>query len=111
MVRSGSQTDTHDPIAAYFKAQAPELRAICDKLQVEIDKGIGNATSKTWHGSPVWFIAENSVAGCSVRQKRIDLMFWSGQLFEERSSPLSAARTAPLAKEGSHHRIRLCGDV
>jgi len=88
MVRSGSQTDTHDPIAAYAKAQAPELRAICDKLQVEIDKGIGNATSKIWHGSPVWFIAENPVGGYSVRQKRVDLMFWSGQLFEE---PLLAA--------------------
>jgi hypothetical protein len=71
------------PIAVYAKAQASELRAICDKLQAEMDKAIPEATSKIWHGSPVWFVGENPVVGYSVRQKSVDLMFWSGQLFEE----------------------------
>ena len=83
MARSGSESDTRNPIAAYARAQAPQLRAICDRLQVEIDKRIPNATSRIWHGSPVWFLGENPVVGYRVRQKRVDLMFWSGQLFDE----------------------------
>ena len=77
------QTDPRNDVAAYAKTQAPELRALCDKLQVEIEKGIPNTTSKIWHGSPVWFIGENPVVGYSIRQKRVELMFWSGQLFNE----------------------------
>jgi hypothetical protein len=80
---SDSQSDARNSIAAYPKAQAPGLAAICDKLQVEIDKGIPSSTSRIWHGSPVWFIGENPVVGYSVRQKGVDLMFWSGQLFDE----------------------------
>lgn len=83
MVRPSSQSDARNPIAAYAKAHAPELGAICDKLQLEIDKGIPNTTSKIWHGSPVWFVGDNPVVGYAVRQKRVELMFWSGQLFEE----------------------------
>lgn len=75
--------DAREVIAAYATAQAPELREICDKLQTEIDRGIPNASSKIWHGSPVWFIDENPVVGYGVRRKRVDLLFWSGQLFDE----------------------------
>ena len=80
-----SQSGSGEPaaIAEYARGQAPALGAICDKLQEEIDKSIPNATSKIWHGSPVWFIGENPVVGYSVRSKRVDLMFWSGQLFDE----------------------------
>ncbi len=59
------------------------MAAICGQLQGEIDKAIPNASSKIWHGSPVWLIGENPVVGYSVRAKRVDLMFWSGQLFDE----------------------------
>ena len=76
-------SDAREAIAAYAKAQAPALAAICDRLQPEINKGIPSATSKIWHGSPVWFVGENPVVGYSVRQKSVDLMFWSGQLFDE----------------------------
>jgi hypothetical protein len=76
-------TDARDPITTYARAQSPELRSVCDKLQVEIDKALPAATSKLWHGSPVWFLGENPVVGYCVRPKRIDLMFWSGQLFDE----------------------------
>jgi hypothetical protein len=72
-----------DPIAAYARAQSPEPRSICDKLQDEIKHALPKATSKIWHGSPVWFVGENPVVGYSVRQKRVNLMFWSGQLFDE----------------------------
>ncbi len=83
MVLSDSQSDDGNPVAAYARTQAPELGAICDKLRAEIDSGIPDATSRIWHGSPVWFIGENPVVGYGIRQKRVDLMFWSGQLFDE----------------------------
>ena len=83
MSRSGSPSDARNPITAYARTQSPELRAICDKLQAEIDKALPAATSKIWHGGPVWFVGENPVVGFDVRQNRVDLLFWSGQLFEE----------------------------
>lgn len=76
-------SDHGDPIRAYARSQSPDLHAICDKLHAEIEKAIPNATSKIWHGSPVWFLGENPIVGYSVRQKNVDLMFWSGQLFDE----------------------------
>jgi hypothetical protein len=69
--------------ASYARTQDPALGAICAKLQTEIDRALPDASSKIWHGSPVWFIGENPVVGYSVRAKRVDLMFWSGQLFDE----------------------------
>jgi hypothetical protein len=77
------QSDSLHSVADYASTQAPALAAICNKLQAEIDRAIPNARSRIWHGSPVWFIGENPVVGYSVRAKRVDLMFWSGQLFDE----------------------------
>ena len=70
-------------VAAYARAHGETLGVICDKLQAEIEKAIPKASSRIWHGSPVWFIGENPVVGYSARAKRVDLMFWSGQLFDE----------------------------
>lgn len=72
-----------NPLAEYARTQIPALGDICDNLQAEIDRALPNATSRIWHGGPVWFIGENPVVGYSVRAKRVDLMFWSGQLFDE----------------------------
>ncbi len=52
-----------DPIAAYAKAQALPARTICDALRALIDAALPKATSKVWHGSPVWFLDENPVVG------------------------------------------------
>jgi hypothetical protein len=76
-------SDVRNPITEYARAQPPALRAICDRLQAEIEKALPAAPSKIWHGSPVWFLGENPIVGYSVKQKRVDLMFWSGQLFDE----------------------------
>ena len=76
-------SNARDTIGAYSRAQPPELRTICNKLRAEIEKASPTATSKIWHGSPVWFLAENPVVGYSIKQKRVYLMFWSGQLFDE----------------------------
>lgn len=56
---------------------------ICNKLCIEISEQLPNATSKIWHGSPVWFLNENPIVGYAARKNGVQLLFWSGQSFEE----------------------------
>ena len=72
-----------DVIEGYARAQSPNDSAICHALRMEIDAAMPKATSKIWHGSPVWFIGENPVVGYNVTPKHVNLLFWSGQLFGE----------------------------
>jgi hypothetical protein len=83
MRHAESGTTAVSPVAAYVKSQSPASVAICDKLQAEIDRAIPKATSRMWHGGPVWLIGENPVVGYQAGPKRVDLTFWSVQLFEE----------------------------
>ena len=70
-------------IAAYSRAQSPAMRAMCELLRESIEAAIPKATSKVWHGSPVWFIDENPVVGYSATAKTVNLLFWNGQAFDE----------------------------
>jgi len=71
-----------DVIAHYAKMQAAEHAAICHVLRAQIDAALPKATSKIWHGSPVWFVGENPVVGYNVTsQKGVNLLFWNGQSF------------------------------
>jgi hypothetical protein len=71
-------------ITAYSKAQPAAARSMCDALRKLIDEALPNATSKVWHGSPVWFIDDNPVVGYSVNaKKQVSLLFWNGRALEE----------------------------
>jgi hypothetical protein len=70
-------------IQAYNQAQTPEMRAICDRLAAEIAGGLPEADGKVWHGGPVWFLQGNPIAGYWVRKQGVQLLFWSGQSFDE----------------------------
>jgi len=70
-------------IQDYNAAQLEEDRNICDKLADAIDKALPFASSKIWHGHPVWFIDDNPVAGYSKLKDTVRLLFWSGQSFDE----------------------------
>ena len=72
-----------DQVVAYSQAQPPPFRAICDLLRALIDTALSNATSKVWHGSPVWFIDGNPVVGYNATAKSVNLLFWNGQAFDE----------------------------
>ena len=72
-----------DPIAAYSRAQSPSFRETCETLRALITSALPKATSKVWHGAPVWFIDENPVVGYSVKTKGVSLLFWNGQAFKE----------------------------
>lgn len=73
----------HKDITAYNRAQKNNWKSICSKLAKEIDAGLPKAESKVWHGAPVWFLDGNPVAGYAVRKQNVQLLFWSGQSFEE----------------------------
>lgn len=70
-------------IAEYTQAQSLAHRAMCDHLRKLIDATLPTATSRVWHGSPVWFIDNNPVVGYSATAKGVNLLFWNGQAFDE----------------------------
>ena len=70
-------------IQPYADAQNENDKAICNKLKELIDANLPEATSKIWHGAPVWFIDDNPIVGYWVRKHDVRLLFWSGQSFEE----------------------------
>lgn len=73
----------HKDSLAYNAAQAAGDRAICDLLAAEIEKTLTKAENKVWHAHPVWFLDGNPIVGYSKLKAGIQLMFWSGQGFEE----------------------------
>ncbi len=77
------KSKTEDTISRFAATQTSEHAAICNKLRAEIEAALPEASSKIWHVSPVWFIGENPVVGYGVSSKGVNLLFWSGQLFEE----------------------------
>ncbi|MBK7644390.1 MAG: DUF1801 domain-containing protein [Planctomycetes bacterium] len=69
-------------VAGYDGLQAAAQAAVCRKLRKEICAALPKATSKIWHGSPVWFVGETPVVGYNVTAKGdISLLFWNGQAF------------------------------
>ncbi|MGC4087843.1 MAG: DUF1801 domain-containing protein [Polyangiaceae bacterium] len=67
----------------YNRAQAPEAKKICRALAEGIDRGLPKAEKKVWHGGPVWFLDGNPIVGYWARKGNVQLLFWSGQSFDE----------------------------
>jgi len=87
-----------DEIAAYSKARPPALRAVCDHLRERIRAALPKATSRVWHGSPVWFIGENPVVGYSASAKGVHLLFWNGRAIDRKGlKPVGKHGTAAQA--------------
>lgn len=73
----------HKDIEAYNKSQTPDRKAICDLLAQTLRANLPGAESKIWHRTPVWFLDGNPIAGYSALKNDIQLLFWSGQSFDE----------------------------
>jgi hypothetical protein len=56
---------------------------ICNLLASEIGGILPNAENKIWHGHPVWFLDGNPIVGYSKLKGSVQLLFWSGQSFDE----------------------------
>lgn len=71
-------------VAAYDAAQSAAEAAICRRLRAEIGRALPAATSRVWHGAPVWFIGETPVVGYNVPARGgVVLLFWNGQAFDD----------------------------
>lgn len=83
--KQGSKTArTTVTIPAYDAAQSAAEASICRKLRAEIGRALPGATSKVWHGAPVWFVGETPVVGYNVPAKGgVALLFWNGQAFDD----------------------------
>lgn len=73
----------HETVTTYNQAQSPDWQGICEVLAREVQRGLPTADNKVWHAHPVWFLDGNPIAGYSVRKGYVQLLFWSGQSFEE----------------------------
>lgn len=72
-------------ISEYNDKQSGANKNICEKLAHEINHGLPEAESKVWHGHPVWFLDGNPITGYAVRKDSVQLLFWSGQSFDEQN--------------------------
>jgi len=70
-------------IQEYNGLQNGENKTLCELLANAIEDDLIEATSKVWHGAPVWFINDNPVVGYDVLNDCVRLLFWSGQSFDE----------------------------
>jgi hypothetical protein len=71
-------------IPAYDAAQRATEASICRRLREEIERALPKATSKVWHGAPVWFVGDTPVVGYNVAAKGgVVLLFWNGRAFED----------------------------
>lgn len=73
----------HTDIHTYNNALSGEDKKICELLAKEIDAALPQAESKVWHRHPVWFLAGNPVVGYGKLKDCVQLLFWSGQSFDE----------------------------
>lgn len=70
-------------IEEYNGSLSLQEQSICANLQSIINAELTNATSKLWHGAPVWFLNGNPIVGYSSQKRGLRLMFWSGADFSE----------------------------
>jgi uncharacterized protein YdhG (YjbR/CyaY superfamily) len=78
-------------IHSYNISLPAEDARTCDLLATHINLALPEAESKIWHRHPVWFLDGNPVVGYAKLKASVQLLFWSGQSFEETG----------LEKEGS----------
>ena len=70
-------------IQTYNDVLATSDSEICNLLAREICDCLPIAENKIWHAHPVWFLDGNPIVGYSKLKNCIQLLFWSGQSFDE----------------------------
>jgi hypothetical protein len=95
-------------VAAYDSAQPAAEASVCRRLRTEIERALPDATSKVWHGAPVWFVGDTPVVGYSVPARGgVTLLFWNGQAFGDPAlNPVGKFKAAQI-RFGSPAEIQL----
>ena len=73
----------NNDIQTYNDSKLLEDSKICDVLAKEICRVLPDAENKVWHGHPVWFLDGNPIVGYGKLKAGVQLLFWSGQSFDE----------------------------
>lgn len=74
---------THPDIPSYNASQDEETKIICTTLENLFTTNLHKSESKIWHGHPVWFLDGNPVVGYAKLKDCVQVLFWSGQSFDE----------------------------
>ncbi len=74
---------TAESIRRYNAALPTGHAAIARLLRSEIEAALPDASSKVWHGHPVWFDGENPIVGYDARKQTVNILFWNGQALGE----------------------------
>ncbi len=73
-----------EAITQFNDVLTPEHAAACNALRKEIDAALPGSTCRIWYANPVWFIGDDPIVGYNISAKKmVNLLFWSGQLFDE----------------------------
>lgn len=72
-----------EDIRSYNAGQSGVSKEICQLLAEVINENLANSENKVWHRHPVWFLDGNPVVGYGVLKDCVQLLFWSGQSFDE----------------------------
>lgn len=97
-------------IEAFNQKPEASRKEICQLLATEVQKELGSkpgAENKLWHGSPVWFLDGNPVAGYDNLKDCVRMLFWSGQTFEEPGLTVSGSFKAAEARYISIDQVNL----
>lgn len=72
------------PIYESYAESLPETaRALYHALAAQLASGLPGADVRMWHGAPVWFDEGTPFVGLTLTRRGVQLLFWSGQLFDE----------------------------
>lgn len=96
-------------IKEYNLSQGTTEKAICELLAQEIEAILPTTESKIWHGHPVWFIDGNPIVGYAKRKNDIQLLFWSGQSFNEPGLEVEGTFKASQVRYTSPDQINVVG--
>lgn len=100
----------NNDIQDYNNTQADIDKTICNLLAKEITSGLPKAENKLWHGHPVWFLEGNPIVGYAKRKNDIQLLFWSGQSFDEEKLKIEGTFKASQVRYTSVDQINT-GDL
>lgn len=94
-------------IRGYHDGLDPDARVICDALLEVIERELPDAERKVWHGHPVWFFDGNPVVGYSRLKASVQLLFWSGQAFDEPGLDVEGSFQAAQVRYTEPDQIRV----
>lgn len=95
----------NEDIQSYNNTQTGIDKDICEVLCKELDEHLPGAESKVWHRHPVWFLDGNPVAGYNKLKASVQLLFWSGQSFDEKGLDVEGSFKAAQVRYTSPDKI------